>query len=205
MERRTTSALGKGCHRASPETCRPADMRLIHRLLPAHLLGSAAFCSQDQAQLSGTMTNARAPPAAAAIRAAPLCHLPSRLRAPMDRWTDRRTARCLVSARRAERLRQNGKPQPRHLQSVKVLGHVLKDKNSPLHVQATLGSLPSHASSPSAPLCPCKQQLRLAGSCALICGGLRKTKTPRVFQINSLSYPLEACQRATVSLKIKYN
>lgn len=56
---------------------------------------------------------------------------------------------------------------------------------------------------PSAPLFPCKQQLRLAGSCALVCGGFRKTETPRVFQINSLSYPLEACQRATVSLKIK--
>lgn len=178
-------------------------MPLIHRLLPAHLPGSAAFCSQDQAQLSGTMTNARAPPVAAASRAAPLCHPPSRLRAPMDRWTDRQTDRCLV--RRAEQLQQNGKPQPRHLQSVKVLGHVLKDKNSPLRVQATLGLLPSHASSPSAPLFPYKQQLRLAGSCALICGGLRKTKTPRVFQINSLSYPLEACQRATVSLKIKYN
>lgn len=198
MERRTISALGKGCHGASPETCRPADMPLIHRLLPAHLLPgpSTALWDDDKYQ---------SPPAAAASRAAPLCHLPSRLHAPMDRWTDRRTARCLVSAWRAERLQQNGKPQPRHLQSVKVLGHVLKDKNSPLRVQATLGSLPSHASSPSAPLCPCKQQLRLAGSCALICGGLRKTKTPRVFQINSLSYPLEACQRATVSLKIKCN
>ncbi|EOA94670.1 hypothetical protein Anapl_18116 [Anas platyrhynchos] len=63
-------------------------MPLIHRLLPAHLPGSAAFCSQDQAQLSGTMTNTRAPPAAAASRAAPLCHPPPGC---VPRWIDGQT------------------------------------------------------------------------------------------------------------------
>lgn len=146
-------------------------------------------------------------PAAAASRAAPLCR-PDRGCAP--RRTDRQTD-CQVpcacpesraapaeweTAARAPAVRKGpGSCTKRQKQPVTCPSHV--------GIAAQPCLLKEQEPAPSAPLFPCKQQLRLAGSCALVCGGFRKTETPRVFQINSLSYPLEACQRATVSLKIK--
>lgn len=108
-------------------------------------------------------------------------------------------------------LGMEGKPQPRHLWSEKVPGHVLKEKNQPFiwpshaGIAAQSGLCNQHQPPLTAPLALVLNTNSKRDSLeTVLCVSrwFRKTKTPRLFPVSSLSvpsYPLEGCQRATVS------